>query len=197
MLLSGSFFFVFWLPWTNRKRVNARARGGWQRLKSTIWYTVQKITAEECKQLGVTASPEYAAALTELVFNQIGMPFFPSLFSNTHSGSLPCIHANAISFFWIISTSDTRLWSGIICKVSLATAGAWLFFFFFFIWPSLLIDAIFVQACETEDDHHRGHEDGLPKEYRFARGHRWLHQETFRGVSEWVGFVDHLTAYLE
>ncbi|CDO55820.1 similar to Saccharomyces cerevisiae YOL086W-A MHF1 Component of the heterotetrameric MHF histone-fold complex [Geotrichum candidum] len=41
------------------------------RLKSTIWYTVQKITAEECKQLGVTASPEYAAALTELVFNQI------------------------------------------------------------------------------------------------------------------------------
>ncbi|KAJ8097509.1 kinetochore component CENP-S-domain-containing protein [Lipomyces tetrasporus] len=41
-----------------------------QRLKSAIWYTVGKIVDEECLQLNVNATPQYIAALTELVYTQ-------------------------------------------------------------------------------------------------------------------------------
>ncbi|KAK9236047.1 kinetochore component CENP-S-domain-containing protein [Lipomyces kononenkoae] len=41
-----------------------------QRLKSAIWYTVGKIVDEECVQLGSNATPQYIAALTELVYTQ-------------------------------------------------------------------------------------------------------------------------------
>ncbi|KAK9369367.1 kinetochore component CENP-S-domain-containing protein [Lipomyces kononenkoae] len=41
-----------------------------QRLKSAIWFTVGKIVDEECVQLGANATPQYIAALTELVYTQ-------------------------------------------------------------------------------------------------------------------------------
>ncbi|KAK9457227.1 kinetochore component CENP-S-domain-containing protein [Dipodascopsis uninucleata] len=41
-----------------------------ERLKSAIWFTVGKIVDEECELLGVNATPQYIAALTELVYSQ-------------------------------------------------------------------------------------------------------------------------------
>ncbi|KAK9470601.1 kinetochore component CENP-S-domain-containing protein [Dipodascopsis tothii] len=41
-----------------------------ERLKAAIWYTVGKIVDEECLVLGVNATPQYIAALTELVYSQ-------------------------------------------------------------------------------------------------------------------------------
>ncbi|KAK9465704.1 kinetochore component CENP-S-domain-containing protein [Lipomyces arxii] len=41
-----------------------------ERLKSAIWYTVGKIVDEECLHLDDNATPQYIAALTELVYSQ-------------------------------------------------------------------------------------------------------------------------------
>ncbi|KAK9385485.1 kinetochore component CENP-S-domain-containing protein [Lipomyces mesembrius] len=41
-----------------------------QRLKSALWYTVGKIVDEECLQLSANVTPQYIAALTELVYTQ-------------------------------------------------------------------------------------------------------------------------------
>ncbi|KAK7208078.1 kinetochore component CENP-S-domain-containing protein [Myxozyma melibiosi] len=40
------------------------------RLKSAVWYTVGKIVDEACESLGVNVTPQYTAALTELVYAQ-------------------------------------------------------------------------------------------------------------------------------
>ncbi|KAK9450324.1 kinetochore component CENP-S-domain-containing protein [Limtongia smithiae] len=41
-----------------------------ERLKAAIWYTVGKIVDEECLALDVNVTPQYIAALTELVYAQ-------------------------------------------------------------------------------------------------------------------------------
>ncbi|KAJ5184121.1 hypothetical protein N7492_001737 [Penicillium capsulatum] len=42
-----------------------------ERLKAALWYNVTKIVDEETIKLGVNATPQFIAALTELVWAQI------------------------------------------------------------------------------------------------------------------------------
>ncbi|ODQ67877.1 hypothetical protein NADFUDRAFT_44593, partial [Nadsonia fulvescens var. elongata DSM 6958] len=41
------------------------------RLKAAVWYKVGKIVEQECLELKTDATPQFIAALTELLFNQI------------------------------------------------------------------------------------------------------------------------------
>lgn len=50
-----------------------------QRLKSALWFTIGKIVDAECVTLHVNATPQFIAALTELVWAQLGPPSLPPL----------------------------------------------------------------------------------------------------------------------
>ncbi|KAI9792933.1 MAG: hypothetical protein M1816_001255 [Peltula sp. TS41687] len=42
-----------------------------ERLKSTLWFSIGKMVDEESLRLGVNATPQFIAALTEMVWAQI------------------------------------------------------------------------------------------------------------------------------
>ena len=44
-----------------------------QRMKAALWYHIGKIVDEETFKLGVNATPQFIAGLTEIVWAQIGM----------------------------------------------------------------------------------------------------------------------------
>lgn len=43
-----------------------------QRLKSALWLSIGKIVDDETIKLGINATPQFIAALTEMVWAQIG-----------------------------------------------------------------------------------------------------------------------------
>lgn len=49
-------------------------------MKSALWYSVGKVVDEEMLKLGVNATPQFIAALTEMVWVQIGT-FSPAGYS--------------------------------------------------------------------------------------------------------------------
>jgi len=68
-----------------------------ERLKSGIWYTVGQIVDEECMNLDTNATPQFIAALTELVYAQ----------ATTLAQDLECFANHAKRS--LISTEDVKL----------------------------------------------------------------------------------------